>query len=375
MAAMAAQSNRSLNPSAPEFFPKWYMNIHTQTQSLCRVNPPPPLHFNLPSCSPPFSPFPNPNYNLSSSYRVHYYSPFTHFSTNNTCSYPKNETNPSVLSQNYDHLLVPAATEPSHPSVGLTQTQRETEDQTQLVHEPKEVIGMVTGEVSPRGVKKGVFENRRSRSGGHGNGREKGFHENQRFKKEWKAKHDDGDGNCKGQDFSTSRRHAKSRFGVCRQKHPVVSIHPENTTVMIRNIPNRYTRELLMEFLDYHCMLENEKAKESHNNETSAFDFLYLPMDFEKKANKGYAFVNFTEPRAAWKFHLAMDNQGWSLFQSGKTCEIASARLQGKEELIRHFQSSTFKCETDSYLPVCFSPPRDGSKATVKQMIIGRRIG
>ncbi|EEF49477.1 hypothetical protein RCOM_1449530 [Ricinus communis] len=312
MAAMAAQSNRSLNPSAPEFFPKCY---------------------------------------------------------------PKNETNPSVLSQNYDHLLVPAATEPSHPSVGLTQTQRETEDQTQLVHEPKEVIGMVTGEVSPRGVKKGVFENRRSRSGGHGNGREKGFHENQRFKKEWKAKHDDGDGNCKGQDFSTSRRHAKSRFGVCRQKHPVVSIHPENTTVMIRNIPNRYTRELLMEFLDYHCMLENEKAKESHNNETSAFDFLYLPMDFEKKANKGYAFVNFTEPRAAWKFHLAMDNQGWSLFQSGKTCEIASARLQGKEELIRHFQSSTFKCETDSYLPVCFSPPRDGSKATVKQMIIGRRIG
>ncbi|XP_055961710.1 protein terminal ear1 homolog, partial [Mercurialis annua] len=92
------------------------------------------------------------------------------------------------------------------------------------------------------------------------------------------------------------------------------------------------------------------------------------------KVNKGYAFVNFTEPRAAWKFYLAVNNKHWSLFQSAKICEVTSARLQGIEELVRHFQGSYFECETDDFLPVWFSPPRDGSKALVKQTIIGRRV-
>ena len=33
-----------------------------------------------------------------------------------------------------------------------------------------------------------------------------------------------------------------------------------NATVMIKNVPNKRTRELFMEFLDQHCKLENRKA-------------------------------------------------------------------------------------------------------------------
>ncbi|KAJ7001327.1 hypothetical protein NC653_011682 [Populus alba x Populus x berolinensis] len=121
---------------------------------------------------------------------------------------------------------------------------------------------------------------------------------------------------------------------------------------MIRNIPNRYTREMLTEFLDSHCMMENEKAKLQNSDSTketivSAFDFLYLPVDFAT--------------RAAWKFCLSAKNQAWDVFQSNKIREIACARIQGKEQLVKRFEKSTFECDSDEYLPVSYSPGRDGS--------------
>ena len=52
----------------------------------------------------------------------------------------------------------------------------------------------------------------------------------------------------------------------------------ERTTVMIRNIPNRYSRESLVEvFQDF----------------VGTFDFFYLPIDAVAQANIGYAFINF----------------------------------------------------------------------------------
>jgi hypothetical protein len=47
-----------------------------------------------------------------------------------------------------------------------------------------------------------------------------------------------------------------------------------------------------------------------------------------REANKGYAFVNFTDARAAWKFYLSTNHQAWDVFQSSKIREIACARLQ-----------------------------------------------
>ena len=52
----------------------------------------------------------------------------------------------------------------------------------------------------------------------------------------------------------------------------------QRTTVMIRNIPNRYSRETLVEvFQDF----------------VGTFDFFYLPIDAVARANIGYAFINF----------------------------------------------------------------------------------
>ncbi|KAM7482654.1 hypothetical protein LguiB_007237 [Lonicera macranthoides] len=154
----------------------------------------------------------------------------------------------------------------------------------------------------------------------------------------------------------------------------------EKTTVMIKNIPNKYTRELLVKFLENHCLTENQKNASSEEGIVSAFDFIYLPMDFRTGVNKGYAFVNFTNPKAVWRFYNACDRMKWDLFESPKICEIVSAKLQGKEALKNHFEKSRFACETDEFLPLCFSPARDGSIASAtdklvkSSTVIGKRI-
>lgn len=51
------------------------------------------------------------------------------------------------------------------------------------------------------------------------------------------------------------------------------------TTLMIRNIPNKYTKDRLLQLIDVDFM--------------NTYDFFYLPMDFENKCNVGYAFINF----------------------------------------------------------------------------------
>ncbi|GMY05656.1 protein terminal ear1 like [Fagus crenata] len=158
-----------------------------------------------------------------------------------------------------------------------------------------------------------------------------------------------------------------------RNCSPVLPVHigALETTVMIRNIPNKYTREMLVAFLDYHCMLANRKADKSEEHTVSEFDFVYLPIDFSTGFNKGYAFVNFTKPQAVWNFYKDTDKQTWDLFNSHKKREIALARIQGKDELLSHFQSVEFPCQSDQVLPVCFEPPRDGSRKLVTQKTLG----
>ncbi|KAL3383041.1 hypothetical protein AABB24_002504 [Solanum stoloniferum] len=61
---------------------------------------------------------------------------------------------------------------------------------------------------------------------------------------------------------------------------------PDNeTTVMIKNIPFHYNRELMIRFLDDFCLQENEKARYSNgeNIHVFAYDYLYLPLLFAEQ--------------------------------------------------------------------------------------------
>ncbi|KAK6946312.1 Mei2-like, C-terminal RNA recognition motif [Dillenia turbinata] len=180
----------------------------------------------------------------------------------------------------------------------------------------------------------------------------------------------------------TDHRHSsKGSVSMVKKKFSWANVLPLErdshvTTVMIKNIPNKYTRELLIKFLDDHCFKENHNEEEEKGERPSStsFDFLYLPMDFRTNCNKGYAFVNFTDPKAAWRLYLSSHNKSWEHFQSPKIREIVSGAIQGKEALVKHFEASTFACQSDEYLPVCFSPPRDGSGQLVKQSLVGKRV-
>lgn len=143
------------------------------------------------------------------------------------------------------------------------------------------------------------------------------------------------------------------------------------TTVMIKNIPNKYSQKLLLNMLDNHCIHCNEQIADGDDDQPlSSYDFLYLPIDFNNKCNVGYGFVNMTSPQAAWRLYKAFHNQHWEVFNSRKICAVTYARVQGLEALKEHFKNSKFPCEMDHHLPVVFSPPRDGRQQTEPLPII-----
>jgi hypothetical protein len=111
------------------------------------------------------------------------------------------------------------------------------------------------------------------------------------------------------------------------------------TTVMLRNIPNNYTRSMLLQKLN--------------RNFRGAFDFLYLPMDFESSCNMGYAFLNFRTVDECERFTTEFDGVECRVclpgFSSAKVCRVTHARVQGLEGNIRHLRSSTIMRDLAKY--------------------------
>ncbi|XP_068636126.1 protein terminal ear1 homolog [Aristolochia californica] len=147
------------------------------------------------------------------------------------------------------------------------------------------------------------------------------------------------------------------------------------TTIMIKNIPNRLSREKLIGMLDQHCLKENEKEKEKLSSKPifSEYDFVYMPMDFRNQCNLGYGFVNFTTHRGALGFYNSYQSYKWEIYESKKVCEVSSARIQGKAGLVEHFKKTCFNCDSDDYLPVQFTPPRNGSTSLPAAVLVGSR--
>ncbi|XP_029124667.1 uncharacterized protein LOC109818393, partial [Cajanus cajan] len=113
----------------------------------------------------------------------------------------------------------------------------------------------------------------------------------------------EGNGQSRKSECLRNRSYDKQCFRAFPRKkccYPLLPVKVDggDTTVMIRNIPSKYTRNMLVDFLDNHCLqvnLRDKEASKEKGEEPSAlaFDFVYLPIDFKSGLNKGYAFVNF----------------------------------------------------------------------------------
>ncbi|XP_057816679.2 protein terminal ear1 homolog [Cryptomeria japonica] len=156
------------------------------------------------------------------------------------------------------------------------------------------------------------------------------------------------------------------------ETQPKLNGEETRTTVMIKNIPNQFDHDMLLKMLDSHCMLWNQCIQNADETR-SAYDFVYLPIDFKNKCNLGYAFVNFTSATATWKLYKEFHGHHWAISNSKKICKVTYARLQGRSSLEEHFKKSSFECDTDDYLPLVFDPPRNGEVVTLAKVVGGRR--
>jgi len=138
---------------------------------------------------------------------------------------------------------------------------------------------------------------------------------------------------------STSRKDEDiSRFGL--DLKAVKDGRDGRTTLMIKNIPNKYNQEMLLETIN--------------KNYKGTFDFFYLPIDFKNKCNVGYAFINFIKPETVADFYEDFNQKKWEKFNSEKVRQITYARIQGKAAFIDHFRNSSLMYEDPACRPLIF---------------------
>ncbi|CAK0865556.1 unnamed protein product [Prorocentrum cordatum] len=125
---------------------------------------------------------------------------------------------------------------------------------------------------------------------------------------------------------------------------PPAAPERERTTVMVRNLPNNYSRVMLLELLD-------------RLGFSGRFDFLYLPIDFKSGSSLGYSFVNLVDPGAVRAFWSRLDGfSDWDL-PSRKVCSVGwTGPHQGLDAHIERYRNSPVMHPTvpDAYKPAVF---------------------
>lgn len=95
------------------------------------------------------------------------------------------------------------------------------------------------------------------------------------------------------------------------------------TTLMVRGIPCSYSQEKLLQVFD-------------DLGFQGRYDFFYLPRKGHQ-SNLGFAFVNFVDMEWAHLCVIALNGHPLDATRSKKVCSACPARIQGLENLKKHF--------------------------------------
>jgi len=120
----------------------------------------------------------------------------------------------------------------------------------------------------------------------------------------------------------------------------------EATTVMLRNLPNQYTRDMLVDLLN----------REGY---TGKFHFVYLPIDFKTHAGLGYAFVDLASGADAESLRRHFEGfSRWSV-RSEKICSVSWSHpeQQGCAAHVKRYRNSPVMHDSvpDMWKPALFS--------------------
>lgn len=119
----------------------------------------------------------------------------------------------------------------------------------------------------------------------------------------------------------------------------------QRTTVIVRNLPNNYTRDMLVDLIDSEGFPQQ-------------YDFVYLPIDFASQAGLGYAFVNLVSPAIARQFWEHFEGYRKWTVPSEKVCALNWASpVQGLHAHVERYKNSPVMHEAvpDHWKPVIFS--------------------
>lgn len=100
------------------------------------------------------------------------------------------------------------------------------------------------------------------------------------------------------------------------------------TSVMIRNMPTSYTRDMLLDLVDSMGL-------------AGAYDFVYLPIDFKSQTGLGYALMNFTSVVNAQRCFARLEGFcNWRV-PCDTVCAVAwSSPTQGLEAHLERYRNS-----------------------------------
>lgn len=129
----------------------------------------------------------------------------------------------------------------------------------------------------------------------------------------------------KSDNYNTKNIIIKNNFELIVDINRVISLEDKRTTVMIKNIPNKFNKDILLDIID--------------QNFKGTYDIFILPIDINKNRNYGYAFINFINSYFIPYFYFMFNEKKWSNTNSEKICEITYSNIQGKNNLILHYHN------------------------------------
>jgi len=111
------------------------------------------------------------------------------------------------------------------------------------------------------------------------------------------------------------------------------------TTIVVRNIPARFSQEKLLEVWP----------------PDGSYNLFYLPYSFQKRRRSGIAFINMVSHEAAVEFTDRWHGQKLADIGSSKRLDVSVAEVQGFAGNLKHLKASNIKrISNQHFLPMVF---------------------